>query len=65
MEELRNNGKGMVNIAICKYIHCKKRFPARKSLVSDIPLGTEKSLTFVYSVRLRYNRRELGKIRGE
>ncbi len=42
-------------------VHCKKvqgfslpqLFPARESLVSDIPrLGTGKSLTFFYSVQL-------------
>jgi hypothetical protein len=30
-------------------------FPARESLVSDIPTGTGKSLTFFYSVQLVFN----------
>jgi hypothetical protein len=44
------------------YVHCKKRlaivlsqklFPAGESLVSGIPDGTGKSLTFFYSVQPR------------
>jgi hypothetical protein len=32
-----------------------KLFPPRESLVSDIPAGGEKSLTFFYSVAFKHN----------